>query len=65
MKKQADYDRRDIGSAPRIGQIRPVQSKNLSVNDPTLVFKGELSADEDLIIEGHLLDLLSAFALLR
>jgi cytoskeletal protein CcmA (bactofilin family) len=31
-----------------------VQSNNVSVIGPTLVFKGELSADEDLIIEGHI-----------
>ena len=36
----------------RIGEQQPVRSKNVSVIGPTLVFKGELSADEDLIIEG-------------
>lgn len=36
----------------RIGQQPPVRSKNVSVIGPTLVFKGELSADEDLVIEG-------------
>ena len=49
-----DNDGPEIASAPRIGQTRPVQSKNVSVIGPTLVFKGELSADEDLIIEGHI-----------
>ena len=65
FKKSDDNDRPDIGSAPKIGQTRPVQSQNVSVIVPTSVFKGELSADEDLIIEGRLLELLSAFALLR
>lgn len=44
----------EIASVPKIGQARPAQSKNVSVIGPTLVFKGELSADEDLIIEGHI-----------
>ncbi len=39
-------------SSLRIGQQQPVRSKNVSVIGPTLVFKGELSADEDLVIEG-------------
>ena len=49
-----DNGRPDMASVPRIGQAQPVQSKNVSVIGPTLVFKGELSADEDLIIEGHI-----------
>lgn len=36
----------------RIGHQAPVRSRNVSVIGPTLVFKGELSADEDLVIEG-------------
>jgi hypothetical protein len=51
FKKADDDDRLDIASPPRIGQARPIRSKNVSVIGPTLVFKGELSADEDLIIE--------------
>jgi cytoskeletal protein CcmA (bactofilin family) len=54
FKMSDENDRRDIDSVPRIGQAQPVQSKNVSVIGPTLVFKGELSADEDLIIEGHI-----------
>ncbi len=55
MFKKADNDGRpDIASPPRIGQARPIRSKNVSVIGPTLVFKGELSADEDLVIEGHI-----------
>ncbi len=44
----------DIVSAPRVGETWPVQSKNVSVIGQTMVFKGELSADEDLIIEGQI-----------
>lgn len=47
-------ERPDAVSAPSIGEARPVQSRNVSVIGPTLVFKGELSADEDLIIEGQI-----------
>ena len=54
FKRSDDNDRSDIASAPRIEQTRQVRSKNVSVIGPTLVFKGELSADEDLIIEGHI-----------
>ncbi len=54
FKKSDDNDRPDIASARRIGQTRQVRSKNVSVIGPTLEFKGELSADEDLIIEGHI-----------
>jgi len=44
----------ELASPPKIGQARPVRSKNVSVIGPTLAFKGELSADEDLIIEGSI-----------
>ncbi len=55
MFKRADADdERDIASPLKIGQARPVRSKNVSVIGPTLVFKGELSADEDLVIEGRI-----------
>ncbi len=54
FKKADDDDRLDIASPPQIGQARPIRSKNVSVIGPTLVFKGELSADEDLIIEGRI-----------
>lgn len=52
-KADGDIDR-EIASPPRIGEARPVRSKNVSVIGPTLVFKGELSADEDLVIEGNI-----------
>ena len=54
FRKTDDGGRPDIASPPRIGQARPVRSKNVSVIGPTLVFKGELSADEDLVIEGNI-----------
>ena len=54
MFKKTDDDSRDLASPPRIGQTRPVRSKNVSVIGPTLVIKGELSADEDLVIEGQI-----------
>lgn len=44
----------DIAAAPKSGQARLLRSKSVSVIGPTLVFKGELSADEDLIIEGQI-----------
>ncbi len=55
MFKKADADdERDIASSPKIGDSPPIRSKNVSVIGPTLVIKGDLSADEDLIIEGHM-----------
>jgi len=54
MFKKTDEDALDKSSSPRIGQSRPVRSKNVSVIGPTLVIKGELSADEDLVIEGQI-----------
>jgi len=54
FKKADNDDRLDIASPPRIGNTRPIRSKNVYVIGPTLVFKGELSADEDLFIEGRI-----------
>jgi len=54
MFRKSDDDRHELSSPPKIGQSRPVRSKNVSVIGPTLVFKGELSADEDLVIEGQI-----------
>ena len=51
-KKSQDGDNWDAASPPRIGEQQPVRSRNVSVIGPTLVFRGELSADEDLVIEG-------------
>jgi cytoskeletal protein CcmA (bactofilin family) len=52
FKRGQDNDDSAVHSAPRIGEIQPIRSKNVSVIGPTLVFRGELSADEDLVIEG-------------
>ena len=50
--KKTDGDGRlDIGSPPKIGQTRSVRSKNLSIIEPTLAIKGDLSA---LVIEGNM-----------
>jgi cytoskeletal protein CcmA (bactofilin family) len=50
-KTQGDDDSR-VSPPLRLGETQPIRSKNVSVIGPTLVFKGELSADEDLVIEG-------------
>ena len=52
--KTDDEEMLDVAPEPRIGQPRPIKSNNISIIGPTLVFKGELSADEDLIIEGQI-----------
>ena len=52
FKKGRDNVGSAASSQPRIGEQQPIRSKNVSVIGPTLVFKGELSADEDLVIEG-------------
>jgi cytoskeletal protein CcmA (bactofilin family) len=53
MFRKGQDDGGSVAASPlRIGQQQPVRSKNVSVIGPTLVFKGELSADEDLVIEG-------------
>ncbi len=52
FKKGQDKVGSSASSPLRIGEQQPIRSKNVSVIGPTLVFKGELSADEDLVIEG-------------
>ena len=52
FKKARNREDWSVASPPRIGEQQPIRSKNVSVIGPTLVFKGELSADEDLVIEG-------------
>lgn len=52
FKKVREEDETRETPPLRIGEQQPIRSKNVSVIGPTLVFKGELSADEDLIIEG-------------
>jgi len=53
FKKSNEDDEMDTKSPPTVGDLELDQSQNVSVIGPTLVFKGELSADEDLIIEGQ------------
>ena len=54
FKKGQHNDDSAASSSLRIGEQQPIRSKNVSVIGPTLVIKGELSADEDLVIEGHI-----------
>ncbi len=54
FKKADDNDSSNIASPPRIWQTRPMRSQDVFIIGPTLVFKGELSADEDLFIEGRI-----------
>ncbi len=49
-----DDDWPNIDPTPRVDTMSPVRFQNVSVIGPTLVIKGELSADEDLVIEGHI-----------
>ncbi len=55
FKKNSDTESTSLGPLPEHTQsaaARKGASRSTSVIGPTLVFKGELSADEDLIIEG-------------
>ena len=52
FKRGHESDGAGAPSPLRIGEKQPIRSKNVSVIGPTLVFRGELSADEDLVIEG-------------
>lgn len=54
MFKRPDDQGPDRASPPKLGEARPIRARNVSVIGPTLVFKGELSADEDLVIEGDI-----------
>jgi cytoskeletal protein CcmA (bactofilin family) len=54
FKKTDNSDPPIKRDAPRMGLARPTASDKKSVIGPTLVFKGEFSADEDLIIEGQM-----------
>lgn len=53
FQKSDDDEGIDLASLPRVDQPLPIRSKNVSVIGPTLEFKGELQADEDLVIEGQ------------
>ena len=52
MFRKTDDHEVELASPPKVGEARPIRARNVSVIGPTLVFKGELSADEDLVIEG-------------
>ncbi len=54
FKKSDDEELTNLASPPRIGEALPVRPTNVSVIGPTLVFKGDLVADEDLVIEGRI-----------
>ena len=54
MFKRTEKNGPDRVSPPKIGEALPIRSRNVSVIGPTLVFKGELTADEDLVIEGDI-----------
>jgi cytoskeletal protein CcmA (bactofilin family) len=41
-----------VSSQPAVADPAMVRTRSVSVIGPTLVFKGELSADEDLVIQG-------------
>jgi cytoskeletal protein CcmA (bactofilin family) len=53
FKKTSNEEEPQVLSTPTIGPPQLLQPENVTVIGPTLVFKGELSADEDLVIEGH------------
>ena len=54
FKRGQENDSFASASPLRIGEKQPIRSKNVSVIGPTLVIRGELSADEDLVIEGRI-----------
>ncbi len=53
FKKPDDDENIDLASPPKIDEALPIWPKNVSVIGSTLIFKGELVADEDLVIEGQ------------
>jgi cytoskeletal protein CcmA (bactofilin family) len=52
FKKAIDEESAQTSTHPAVGEPPTVRTRNVSVIGPTLVFKGELSADEDLVIQG-------------
>ncbi len=54
FRKSDDNDGPEIAPEPKPGRTRSLRSKNVAVIGSTLVIKGELSADQDLIIDGHI-----------
>ncbi len=49
---QETQKRPETTSAPAVSEPSTVRTRTVSVIGPTLVFRGELSADEDLVIQG-------------
>lgn len=54
FKKNNEPEVREAPLAPGYTSGIEVRTRNVSVIGPTLIFKGELSANEDLIIEGRI-----------
>jgi len=54
FKKSSDDEQTYSKSQPSLGQDLQVRTRSVSVIGPTLKFKGELSANEDLVIEGEI-----------
>lgn len=52
MFKKSQQEDKPRDSTPAAADPVTVRTRNVSVIGPTLVFKGELSADEDLVIQG-------------
>lgn len=52
--KKEDEERPVTLTPPRFDEGLSARSKQVSVIGPTLVIKGELSADEDLVIDGQI-----------
>ena len=53
FQKPDDDESINLASPPRMTASSPIRSNKVLVIGPTLVFKGELEADEDLVIEGQ------------
>ncbi|MEX2123642.1 MAG: polymer-forming cytoskeletal protein [Woeseia sp.] len=52
FKKAQDEEKPPVSAHPAAADPVLVRTRSVSVIGPTLVFKGELSADEDLVIQG-------------
>ncbi len=54
FKKTTESGDEEIRQAPGYTSGLEVRKRSVSVIGPTLIFKGELSANEDLVIEGRI-----------
>ena len=52
FRKTTEEEAQPAVKAPAAPEQSAVRTRSVSVIGPTLVFKGELSADEDLVIQG-------------